>query len=42
MADEPVVKRTIQVSGTDLLNGAIAHSNKPTTSQDRMLSVNSK
>jgi hypothetical protein len=32
MADEPVVKRTIQVSGTgtDLLNGTIVHSKKPT------------
>ena len=32
IADEPVVKRTIQVSGTgtDLLNGAIVHSNKQT------------
>ena len=31
-ADEPVVKRTVQVSGagTDLLNGAIVHSKKPT------------
>ena len=32
IADEPVVKRTIQVSGTgtDLLNGAIVHSTKQT------------
>jgi hypothetical protein len=32
MADEPVAKRTLQVSGTgtDLLNGAIAHTKKPT------------
>jgi hypothetical protein len=32
-ADEPIVKRTVQVSGTgtDLLNGTIVHSKKPTT-----------
>ena len=32
MADEPIVNRTVQVSGTgtDLLNGAIVHSKKPT------------
>jgi hypothetical protein len=32
MADESLVKRTVQVSGTgtDLLNGAIVHSKKPT------------
>src|ERR1022692_1412317 len=32
MADEPIAKRTVQVSGTgtDLLNGAIVHSKKPT------------
>ena len=32
LADEPIVKRTVQVSGTgiDLLNGAIVHSKKPT------------
>ncbi len=33
LADEPIVKRTVQVSGTgtDLLNGTIVHSKKPTT-----------
>src|SRR5271167_5237276 len=32
IADEPIVKRTVQVSGngTDLLNGTIIHSKKPT------------
>jgi hypothetical protein len=32
IADEPVVKRTVQVSGTgtDLLNGTVIHSKKPT------------
>jgi hypothetical protein len=32
MADAPIVRRTVQVSGTgtDLLNGAIVHSKKPT------------
>ena len=32
MADEPIVKHTVQVSGTgtDLLNGAIVHTKKPT------------
>jgi hypothetical protein len=31
-ADEPIVKRAVQVSGTgtDLLNGAIVHTKKPT------------
>jgi hypothetical protein len=32
LADEPIAKRTVQVSGTgtDLLNGTIVHSKKPT------------
>ncbi len=32
LADEPIVKHSVQVSGTgtDLLNGAIVHSKKPT------------
>jgi hypothetical protein len=32
LADEPVAERTVQVSGTgtDLLNGTVVHSKKPT------------